>query len=380
LGATLPVAVAHYALFQILIEQKELNKATQHLKKVRQMGERMKSVLFGFMVHLAYAQLSISRSDEKRTIKYLRRAMALGKEKGYLNFWIWRPQVMTRLCGKALEHGIESEYAKLLIKKRNLSPNHETLELEDWPWPIKIYTLGRFSIVLDGKPIRFQRKAQQKPMTLLKVLIALGGREIPEEEITDALWPDADGDRAHEAFATTLQRLRRTIGMDGALILGEGRLTLNPKVCWVDTWAFERFLGRAEHALKGNEIKEAVWWFEKAEQLYQGNFLCDEHIASWGMRLRERLRNRLLRQISALGDTFYKTKAYKQATIYYQKGIEVDDLVEELYQSLMKTYEALGRHAEALSTYQGLKKKLSDTFGISPSSKSEAIYRSILKD
>ena len=40
-------------------------------------------------------------------------------------------------------------------------------------------------------------------------LIALGGREASEERLSNALWPDADGDLAHESFTITLHRLRR---------------------------------------------------------------------------------------------------------------------------------------------------------------------------
>ena len=55
------------------------------------------------------------------------------------------------------------------------------------PWALKIFTLGRFGLLSDGKPVRFTRKAQEKPLALLKALIALGGREVHEEQIADAL-------------------------------------------------------------------------------------------------------------------------------------------------------------------------------------------------
>ena len=49
---------------------------------------------------------------------------------------------------------------------------------------MKVYTLGRFGLVVDGKVLPSARKTRQKPLLLLKALIALGGREVPEEQLT----------------------------------------------------------------------------------------------------------------------------------------------------------------------------------------------------
>ena len=63
--------------------------------------------------------------------------------------------------------------------------------------------------------------------------------------MTDALWPEAEGDAAHVSFNTTLHRLRKLIENEKTIQLREGRVTLDRKHCWVDVWAFERVLGMA---------------------------------------------------------------------------------------------------------------------------------------
>jgi LuxR family maltose regulon positive regulatory protein len=118
-------------------------------------------------------------------LKSLREALILGKEGGYLGTFIDHPSTMERLCAKALDAGIEVEYVQDLIRKRNLIPEKPPLHLENWPWPLKIYTLGRFELLKDGKPIRFSRKARQKPLALLKALIAFGGKGIRADQIED---------------------------------------------------------------------------------------------------------------------------------------------------------------------------------------------------
>lgn len=87
--------------------------------------------------------------------------------------------LMARLCAKALDAGIEVEYVQELIRRRCLVPDNQYIYSEKWPWPLKIYTLGRFGIVKDGRHllsnVQFQRKAKHRPVELLKAIIALGG-------------------------------------------------------------------------------------------------------------------------------------------------------------------------------------------------------------
>ena len=59
--------------------------------------------------------------------------------------------------------------------------------MEDWPWLIRICTLGRFAIVIDGIPLRSTGKAQKRPLDLLKLLIALGGQSVSSSAVLSAL-------------------------------------------------------------------------------------------------------------------------------------------------------------------------------------------------
>ncbi len=83
------------------------------------------------------------------------------------NFIGFCPIIFTELCVKALESGIEVEYVKELIRKRGLFPDTSPHEIENWPWELKIYTLGQFKLEKDGKPIQFSGKIQQKPLEML---------------------------------------------------------------------------------------------------------------------------------------------------------------------------------------------------------------------
>jgi DNA-binding SARP family transcriptional activator len=160
--------------------------------------------------------------------------------------------------------------------------------------PIVVTSLGQFALTIHGVGVRFSRKAPKKPLELLKLLIALGGREVSEAFACDVLWPDADGDQAVQALGTTLHRLRRLIGDGRAVQRHGGRLALDPSVCWVDAWALEAMLDRAEVSLAtGTANDVAARWADRAIALYQGDFLPGDD-APWAFEARMRLHERLV--------------------------------------------------------------------------------------
>ena len=175
-------------------------------------NNQLDSALFQFTALLVEADLASRRGDEGRVMKALARAMPLGRSHGYVNTWMWSPKMMAELAARALDADIEVDYVRRLVRERKLVPAEAPLEVETWPWPVKVFTLGRFEVLTGERPVRFAGKAQRKPLALLQALIALGGQRVREARLTEALWPDADGDAAHQALSTTLHRLRRLIG------------------------------------------------------------------------------------------------------------------------------------------------------------------------
>jgi len=149
---------------------------------------------------------------------------------------------------------------------------------------ITIFTLGRFEVVLDGRPLRFKGRAPVRALELLSALIAAGGRGVSVASLSDSLWPEADGFDAYRAFTTTLHRLRRLLHCPEAVRLCAGRLTLDGQLCRVDLWEFERTLRAArDHGA----LRQAL-------DLYHGPFMGDDP-NPWCISLRGRLE----KQVSA---------------------------------------------------------------------------------
>jgi ATP/maltotriose-dependent transcriptional regulator MalT/DNA-binding SARP family transcriptional activator len=375
-------ALGVFVLAQVLFEKGKFSCANKKLKEFEEDIEQTNSQLLQYMFYLSKAHFSLDLGKEEVGIKYLGKALKLGNEEKYQNIlsW-WNPSVMTRLSMKAIERKIEVEYVKDMINLQGIIPGESPIEIEQWPWPIKIYTLGRFEIVKDGKPFRFSGKAQQKPLAMLKALIALGGRGVSEEFLADALWPDADGDMQHQSLATTLHRLRKILGGKDMIDFQDGHLSINSNYVWVDVWAFERLLSQAEKEINKNEKRNILFgskYAEKAINLYNGGFLTQNSRDHWCIRLRERLKSRFLRGVILLGRSFEKQEKCEKAVNYYLQALEIDPLVEEFYQRLMICYHRMGRDAEAVLVYKKCQKNLQCMLNVEPSIHTKAINNNLI--
>ncbi len=381
-GTVLLKALAQAVLAHVHLVQGQKRNARRILPGLRRTVEQTGSPYLDCLCTLTEAWLESGQGA--RAAALLAKGFSIAREHGYDTVFWWNPTVLAELTARALQLGLERDYLTGLVRRRDLVPSRPPIDVESWPWALKVYTLGRFSLVVSGRPVTFVRKAQHKPLDLLKVLIAFGGREVSEELLTSVLWPDAEGDAAHNTFDTTLHRLRKLIGSDRAIQLQDHRLTLDNRYCWVDVWAFERLLNETESVLASNYQREADrqnvlhGMFDQVVGMYQGHFLGKEAFQPWSISLRERLRSKLLRQIGQVGTYWETVRDWEYAVRCYQKGLELDDLAETFYQRLMICYDQLGRRSEALSVYRRCRTTLSIVLGIEPTPATKAIRKQII--
>jgi LuxR family maltose regulon positive regulatory protein len=383
IGSASQEILCRMEMAQILKSAGETRHAALQLNLAGELTPQCGSLTLEYSYLMAKARFALDEEEESDGLEYLRRAMTLGRSQGYVSmYYWWEAPAMAGLCSRALAERIEVDYVRNLIRKRNLRPDPLGRTLENWPWPFKIFTLGQFKLERDGKRLIFQGKTPQKALLMLKALIALGGRDVRQEQIIDLLWPESEGDTAHIAFKTLLSRLRQLLGVKDVITLQGGKVSLNPETCWVDTWAFEKSFSRAREAWEEkrsvDRFGKAVRLTEAALAVYKGNFLqCDEGY-DWTSSQRERLQKKYLFLVSKLGEHLQETKRWEEVAEHYEKAIEIDPLPEEFHQNLMLCYLQLGQINEGIAVYRRFRKNGSGGQGMTPSRKTEAIYQSLL--
>lgn len=283
--------------------------------------------------------------DATQALGFLVAALSFAREREWTGFFRVIPKVTARLCAWALEAGVEVEFARTVIADRRLEA--EGIEVVAWPWPIRVRTLGRFDIEIDGKPLPMRGKVARKPLELLQFIIASGGSEVASGNAMFALWPDLDGDKAKSAFNVAVHRLRKLLGRDDAITLELGRLGLDTRVMWVDCMAFEALADQAVLPLTPATARLA----QRAQSLYSGHFLHDDEEHAWLMVHRSRLASKFKRLVRALAVHAGASGDALAARNLLERAIELDPLAEDLVRTLMELLAAQGETAAALAVY-----------------------------
>lgn len=390
------LAFSNLVAAHALLAMNRSDEARPCISAVLDIAGEMESPIVEFSGLLLQAQALLSSeapSTQAQGWDALRAALALGNRQGYWNTVVWYPPAMACLCARALEQGLEKRYVRDLIIRRGLTPPSTLAPPDSWPWRFDVKTFGGFELHVDGNALTFTGKTQKKPLDLLKALIAFGGRDVAEHQLSEALWPDAEGDLARRSFDTTLHRLRKMLGDNRSVLINEGKLTLDPRLWGVDVWTFERMFTRAEELLRsdGTQPSTRVWkkessarasdtatLLDNAVNLYKGHFLASDIDQSWTVSLRERLQSKFLRLVVKAGEYLEEAGEYETARDLFRKGLDIDNLVEEFYQHLMLCCARLGRKSEALSLYHECRSVLAAAMGIAPSERTEEIYASIM--
>lgn len=246
---------------------------------------------------------------------------------------------------------------------------------------VRIYVLGQFMILQDGRPLAFGRKMPRKPLALLKMLVASGGARADTNILSEGLWPESEGDAARKSFDINLHRLRKVLGVQDLLTLSDGKLSFDSRKCWIDVWEFEDVLERIERAIsKSPDTSDADYPSLVNELLcvYAGHFLDHETEEAWAVAYRDRLRAKFARAVMTLASCLEQHRKWDQAAVLYSRALELDNLAESFYRRLMLCYRELGETAEALRVYRRCRDLLSIVFSIKPSAETEAIRATFL--
>jgi tetratricopeptide (TPR) repeat protein len=192
----------------VLGEAARLQNALSHLRRV------VAGTCFAFFecdARLLETYAELVHGDPKRGRSLLTDAIAFARATRFQYPQMARSSMVPGVVlAEALREGVEADYVRDTIRRLHIKPPAEAPEA--WPWPVKIFTLGRFEVWYNDQKLEFTGKAPRRVLAVLKGIVAGGGDPISIAHLMDALWPDEEGDAARKAFDVTLVRLRRLLG------------------------------------------------------------------------------------------------------------------------------------------------------------------------
>ncbi len=349
----------------------DLNRTDEATSIVRHVRELSRDTMWRFphcLLGAIEAEIHLRQGDKDLALDALQETLRLAQNPRMAAFLVSAKHWLPRQLVLALETGIEVETTRQLIGRFDVEPIDATSE--SWPWRIRVYTLGRFQILHNGQAIIFSAKVPRKILALLKAVIAYGPGPVAERDLIEALWPNVDGDAGYESLKVATRRLRKLLGEENAIHLKEGGISLNANLCWVDAFAFDESANRAIARELPSDTSACL-------KLYRGNFLPSEQDQSWSLVMRERLRRRFVHLVVERGKEFEKRADYETARQCYAHGLDADQLVEELYQGLMRCHLAEAKHAEGIETYRRLRNILSVILSVAPNQQSQRLFQAL---
>ena len=224
--------------------------------------------------------------------------------------------------------------------------------------------LARFQLVLLGRfelsgPDGAISVMSKKVAALLAFLACTAPRPHARDRLMTLLWGSHFDAQARQNLRQALTRLRRILGNDALVTVGE-TVALRSGVVASDVARFEALLGDGS----GNGLQEAVG-------LYGGRLLGDMSIAEeawteWQEAERQRLEGLALDAMVKLGERHLQLGDHGQARDAAQRAIAVSSLREDAHRLMMRALAAGGRRADALKHYDQLAALLKLELNVEP--------------
>ena len=202
------------------------------------------------------------------------------------------------------------------------------------------------------------------------------------------LWPESDPKRARWSLNSAVYTLRKFLGVclpslpaSETVLFEGGGYRLSPRArLSVDTEEFDSCYEEGRRLEEAGRAPEAVSEYEKAAELYRGDYLTEDLYEEGTMIERERLLDAYADLLRRLAVRYMEVgKPWESVRTYY-KILEKDRCDEYTHRLLMECYVRLGQRARALRHYRLCEQALRNEYDMAPSSETRTLYANILKD
>ncbi|MEV4703322.1 BTAD domain-containing putative transcriptional regulator [Actinoplanes sp. NPDC049316] len=238
---------------------------------------------------------------------------------------------------------------------------------------VEFRLLGEVEAVVDGRRLDLGHDRQR---CVLAALLADAGRAVPADRVLDRVWGERLPQRAPGVLRSYLSRLRRALSTaDGVEIVrrpGGYACTADPMT--VDVHRFGALLAQARAAADDHS---AVALFEEALGLWRGEpfGVLD---TPWLAAVREGLLNQRRSAVLDRNDAALRAGRHGDLLPDLVACAGAHPLDERLCAQVMLAQYRCGRQAEALATYQRMRRLLADTLGADPGPPLQQLHRRIL--
>ena len=258
------------------------------------------------------------------------------------------------------------------------------MESEHHP-SLQIRLLGQFEALREGEPVPASAWGRRKTETLLKILLTERGRVFSQDQLIELLYGGEEPHKKSGNLRGRISELRRALephlgkGSNSRYILrlGEGYCFSSNAPCWLDTEAFQEAVSAAERAQESGDWRPAVEAYERAIQLYRGEFLEADRYEEWSLTPREHWQGAYLATLSQLAECHAQLGDCSRAITACRQILKTQPTCESATRQLMRYYYAAGEDSRAMEVFNDGRCALKERLDVEPSSETQALYERI---
>ena len=247
------------------------------------------------------------------------------------------------------------------------------------PQPVtRIQLCGRLTASIQGRRVEELLPGRQGRL-LFAYLAAHRRQPASRAQLMDAVWPSNPPEAADTALSALLTKLRSVLGPYAIAGKHEVRLVL-PSDAWIDTEAAFEALHRAESAVSRQDWAAAWGPSRVALHIALRRFLHG-YDGPWVDEIRQRLDDALLRghECVAAAGLGLSGPELASAERSARALLKLAPYRESGYRFMMQVLATQGNVAEALLTYERLRRLLREELGASPGPATQAIHKRLLQ-
>lgn len=237
---------------------------------------------------------------------------------------------------------------------------------------LQIVTLGRFRVEGANGPLNGDW-LEQRPGRLLKYLVGERRRVVSNDQIAEAMWPEAGPGEARNRLRYYVHALREKLEPERAwrspsrlVVARRGGYLLDTSQMWIDADEFEREVRAGLAAFAQGLDGPAATHLAGALDLYQGGFLTEDPYAEWALAERERLQELAGRALRAKVKIYLDLGDLELVATHARRLADMEPFDTDAQKMFIEICLRRGRRSEAFRRYSALRKRMLASFGEEP--------------
>lgn len=332
-------AIYHISLGKVYCQEASYERAHEHFNCAKGLFEELNSNNRLAEINLFQAEIFYRTGNLDDTREHLAAASRLISEQGIDGYMLMDGREVLDVIGFGAARRIGGEtFVRLTARlmenssadeeSRDAQPNRGKLAA------LQAYGLGAPRVVLGSHQVRDVEWRSRKARELFYFLLC-NQRPTNNEEILDALWPEASVNFSDSVIKTNVYRLRQALFYDCVLVSDTG-YRINPAVqVEFDVAEFQSLLGQAGRLDADDQEREEL--LRRATGLYQGPFLHGCY-SDWCVDLRNDLELNYHMALQTLAEYHTERSHFVESNELLKKVIDGDPYNEEAQFRVIENY------------------------------------------